>query len=88
MAKRRGSSARQARIRLPVVSSGERITSAVALPRGEKSGPLKGNTRFRIVMECGGCGTALAQGVPASQFRGMLLQCVSCGAYVKTLGAA
>ena len=67
------------RVALEVVPPPEDDDSLLLTPTG--SGIVIAGGSAGVVLECGSCAHALAEGVQPRQLRGLTIRCNSCGAY-------
>lgn len=69
----------------------ERVSLAVVRPPKSEDGLLiapagrgiaiNGGAEVGLILECGSCAQALAEGVPERQLVGLTIKCSRCGAY-------
>ena len=67
------------RVALKVVPRPKDGTSLVLSPTGR--GIVITGGYAGVVLECGSCATALAEGVQSRQLRGLIIRCNNCEAY-------
>ena len=67
------------RVALRVVPRPEDVDSL--LPTPTESGIVITGGFVGVVLECGSCAHALAEGVQPRQLRGLTVRCNNCGAY-------
>jgi len=72
-------------VSLEVVPRPEEENMLLIAPRG-RGIVIRGGSDVGIILECGSCWRAMAEGVRPRQLRGFTLRCSDCGAYNRTSG--